>query len=611
MNVFVLLYDKDNWLEKWYFPKTFYKEDKDEFKRLNAVWYWVYKTVNAFDCTDEELQKAIDEWKWKTKRQIQFLKKLKFVYADIDIAKKWDWQTREEKEFKKNVLLEALKAYCEPTMCIDTSNWIQPLRRIDEDKIDAQTQEKYVNVINWIIARSRQFGWMWDQVKDVTRVVRMPWYYHMKEEPYMVTIQWWWILNYSLDELAIKFPFEWETSRQYKKIDDSELTLQFQEVNNIPLNDLVSKAMRAVWRSFEIDKQWRRIIDWRLTWNFNWKTGWDFVGSTSHEDFSWNKITSLSKILWLTYSETFKWIKDEFNIRPESELRIKKTPLLKKELSANSPRPFAQSWLVKFSTGIDEIDWQVWHIWSGELVLLHWPSKNGKTFVAISLLNKNANMWNKWALFSIEMDREHLKTQQALARAWIDRLSYENWSYTTSQRDLFCEFYEWFDANFTIFDENDLPPDLKDEWFTLEYLCSQIRKLHKDEGYTCFAIDSLKLILWWAWKNENQRQWIIVRQLMNLKKELPIAIVLIHHNEKSGWTFSWSQDLENFVDWRIEVKKKIDPDANWDTIFNNTIIRVYKERIGKELEFLFNWVKWKLIFVSSWFIEYKKKTDLD
>jgi hypothetical protein len=49
--------------------------------------------------------------------------------------------------------------------------------------------------------------------------------------------------------------------------------------------------------------------------------------------------------------------------------------------------------------------------------------------------------------------------------------------------------------------------------------------------------------------------------------------------------------LENFVDWRIQVTKHIDPDADGKEIFHQTKIRVYKERLGKELEFTFNYDK--------------------
>ena len=133
-----------------------------------------------------------------------------------------------------------------------------------------------------------------------------------------------------------------------------------------------------------------------------------------------------------------------------------------------------------------------------------------------------------------------------------------------------------------------------------------MEKLHKEEWYTMFIIDSLRLVAWRWNMNENQWESKVVKDARKLKNRLPISIVFIHHNHKWWWTFSWSQDLENFVDWRIEVKRLNDPDANWVTIFNQTQIRIYKERLWKELEFLFNYDKWNLIFQSTNFIKYEK-----
>jgi len=98
--------------------------------------------------------------------------------------------------------------------------------------------------------------------------------------------------------------------------------------------------------------------------------------------------------------------------------------------------------------------------------------------------------------------------------------------------------------------------------------------------------------------SKNEWQGEIVKQFMALKNELPIAIILIHHNNKGGITYSGSQDLENFVDWRFEIEKNIDPDADGVNIFHQTIVRVYKERLGKELEFIFNYDRGELVYES-------------
>lgn len=253
-----------------------------------------------------------------------------------------------------------------------------------------------------------------------------------------------------------------------------------------------------------------------------------------------------------------------------------------------------------FSTGNLIIDSEIWHMWEREVMLLHWPSKNWKTSFVVSMANLNWKAWNKVAFFSLEMTKKNLKMQQSIVASWMNRTDFESWNYTEQQRERYTDTYNNFDKKFTIYDDTSLPPWY--DWYTLETLISSIKMLHKN-WYNHFIIDSLWLIGWSNWKSKNDRQGQIVKDLRKLKNSLPIWIVLIHHNHKWWWTFSWSQDLENFVDWRIEVKKYLDPDADWKNIFHQTKIRVYKERLWKELEFVYNYDRWRLIYESHWYIK--------
>jgi hypothetical protein len=83
------------------------------------------------------------------------LKKINAVFADIDIAKKGDNQTREQKEEKKKTLLSELMKICEPSCVLDTSNGIQPLWIIGDYPIDEASQKRYIALINGIIERSK------------------------------------------------------------------------------------------------------------------------------------------------------------------------------------------------------------------------------------------------------------------------------------------------------------------------------------------------------------------------------------------------------------------------------------------------------------------------
>lgn len=598
------------------YPQVFESLDEKKFRDLNSKWMGIYKTVNEFDATPEELI-ALAKEKWKksvSKRNWEFLKKLCFVFADIDYAKEGDGKTQKQIDDWKEVMKMQLNIKCPPTIIINTKNWLQPLRKINEEKVDLPTQEKYKNIINWIIEWSKEYGWAWDAVKDTTRVLRVPGYNHMKWDPYMITFEKFSPDTYTLDEMKDLFPFthnEWQSVNN-TNIDSNNVklpsrsshslgpSLQMQEVDRIDIKEIVIAAYRHRNQSCEFDKTGRIRLDWKVTGNFQGKT-WDcqHIASTSHDSSEGNKVTSVANILWYNYSDSWKRIVEEFNIPTEMKLREKNVKKIEKKPTLETEtKGFRANKSKMFSTGNKIIDQDLWCFWENDLVLLHWPSKNGKTYYTMSIANMNGKSieeWGYWhnvAFFSLEMDRIRLKTQQASIRAGINRLMFQEESYTSEQWSSYQTYYEWFDKYFTIYDENDLADD---EWITLESLIVNIKKLHEEDWVDMFIIDSLKLI---GWQNMKSNAWEgkVIRELRKLKNSLPICIVLIHHNSKWGNTFSGSQDLENFCDWRIEIRKKLDPYADDEIIFNQTKIRIHKERFWWEKQYTFDWVKGLLRF---------------
>lgn len=610
MDVFMLIPENPSVAWKGWVT-TYYTHDRELFQKKNDQWYGIYKAVNSFQATKEE----IEDSEWSTARQIPFLKKLNYIYADIDFAKNGDGKTQEEINEKKDMFTMELLLHCPPTVIIDTRNGIQPLWKLDTNDTSEEAQEKFVNVVNGVISWSKKHGAFWDEVKDVTRVLRVPWYNHVKWDPYPITHKAYHEWVYTLDDLQKIFPYEKSPVQKKEKtlFDNSWESLQMLEVERLDIEDVVIRAYRSRWQSASIDNKWRIVIDWYwVTWNFIGKK-WDrqYIWSTSHDDISWNKVTSVAKMLDMSYSDAWRWIISEFNIPSEIELRKKNIKKIVKKEDKSWPETFSQMWGKKFSTGNRIIDADIWCFRTNDLVLFHWPSKNGKTYLSMSMANSNGmphsmwGMWNKVAFFSLEMDTKRLKTQQASIRSWMSRLQFENENFQEWQWEEYCKHFEWFDDYFTIFDENDLATE---EWITLQNVTTQIKKLHNEDWYDMFIIDSLKLI-WWQNMKANAWEWKVIKELRKLKNELPICIVLIHHNSKWGTTFSGSQDLENFCDWRIEIRKEVDPFANGKTIFNQSIIRVHKERFGREIEYRFNFVDGKLMFESSQWMEEAHKDD--
>lgn len=310
--VYVLIHDRDK--KNNPFVETYYQEDKELFAQKNKEGYGVYVTINDFSATEEQM-KVLGV---KTARNIAFLTKINAVFADLDIAKRGDGKSRDEKEKLKETLIFALYEVLPPTMIIDTSNGLQPLWCLKESSTDENYQHRYVNVINRIIEWSKKHGAMGDAVKDVTRVLRLPGYNHMKEEPYMVTVKYRDNFIYSLEDLERVFGVEETPTFQNKqKIDVSKLDDISRGIEMIDFRDLIVHAFASIGRSVEFDKS-GHMIDPQggTTGTFIGRKGnRDYLASSSHEPYKGNRITAVADIKGINNKDARKWIIEEFNLK--------------------------------------------------------------------------------------------------------------------------------------------------------------------------------------------------------------------------------------------------------------------------------------------------------
>lgn len=388
--IYVLIHDKGE--EKY--VRTFYEFDEKFFQQENKKGWGAYFAVNDFEATEEEM-KAIGK---KTKRNIPFLKKINHVFADLDIAKSGDGQTREQKEEKKEMLMFELYDICPPSKVIGTSNGIQPLWELIDCGIDEESQRRYVALINGIIAWSKTKGAAGDEVKDVTRVLRLPNYYHMKEEPFLCKVIAEESFKYRLEDLEKTFKDfikaekvqTWEKPMS-RKLDDLSLA-----IDRLDIQDVAKKAFSSIGRSCEFDKQGRIILDGRLSGNFQGKNGdRQYLASTSHEAFTGNKITATADIKQITNKEARAWIIDEFNLRKEV-IKKKNEPVEKRELTNY------YSWGTQGLTdSIAPIKRTTYSIIGGGYGV-------GKTPFCLNLALANAKMGHKVLYLSLEMDTDEI-----------------------------------------------------------------------------------------------------------------------------------------------------------------------------------------------------------
>jgi len=401
--IYVLIHDKG----KVNYPQTFYEKNEALFKKRNSEGWGVYFAVNSFEATEEEMRKH----KKQTKRNIPFLKKLNYVFADLDIAKKGDGQGREEKEQKKEMLALELFDILPPSKIIDTSNGIQPLWELVGCGVDEATQKRYVALINGIIAWSKTKGAAGDEVKDVTRVLRVPGYYHMKEEPYLCKLMAKESFKYTLEEMEkafaefIKKPEPPKAQKAMGKLDDLS-----QAIDRLDFKEVVKAAFASIGRNCEFDRQDRLVIDGRLTGNFKSSNG-DFLASTSHEPFIGNRITAVADIKQISNKEARAWIIEAFNLR--------KT--IQKEKAAEITKPKTRKKLEQYySWGTRALTESFAPIKCTTYSIIGGGYGVGKTPFCTNMALANVELGHRVLYLSLEMDTEEIFDHQARKAAGIN-----------------------------------------------------------------------------------------------------------------------------------------------------------------------------------------------
>jgi len=387
--VYVLINDKD----KTKPVCTYYHEDKELFTQENQTGYGVYVTVNNFSATEQQMRIA----GVRTARNIAFLTKINAAFADLDIAKKGDGQARNVKESKKEALIFALYEVLPPSMIIDTSNGLQPLWRLKECVCDENYQARYVRVINKIIEWSKKHGAMGDAVKDVTRVLRLPGYYHVKEEPYMVTVKYRESFVYTLEDMEKAFGVEPEIKKPEPKQTNTKLDDISRQIELLDFRNLIITAFASIGRQVSFDQS-GHMIDTQggTTGTFIGRKGnRDYLASSSHEPYQGNRITAVADIKGINNKEARKWIIEEYGLK--SKPLISKLPVIEPKKTIGY-----YSWGTKVLTEtFAPIKRQTYGIIGA-------GTGTGKTTFCLNMALENCKLGHRVLYISLEMGTEEI-----------------------------------------------------------------------------------------------------------------------------------------------------------------------------------------------------------
>jgi hypothetical protein len=532
MKIYVLIDDKG----KTQGARHFTKYDKDFFTKENEKGFGVYATVNSFS-GDRKEENAIE---------------LQYAYADMDIAKKGDGQSREEKEKKKEILKKALLEYCEPTMIIDTSNGIQPLWKIENFPVNKEVICAYKNILKGIRIWGKSFGSAGDNVYDVSRIIRLPNFYHQKEEPFLCTISHKSDREYTYDELTSKFPYiEQKPQYEPRNIDFSKLGDIDREIEMLDIKDVAGRAFQSIGRTAEWDRQNRLILDGRLTGTFQGKNDdRQYLASTSHEPFQGNKITVVADIRGITNKEARQWIIEEFSLK--QYVQTKKIEKIK------DPEPIDNE--KRFTWGTKNLNYSFAIIHETDFIVIGAKRSSGKTVYSMDMAVKNALIGHRVLYISLEMDTDMILDDIGRKYSGITIEEQFDKKIPQIKKDAYNRKIKEIKSIDTLILQG-IRRNEGIDWNTVKGVIQAHKKIDM------VFIDNLDLICGEAKENNNDRQARITREMMSFSTESRTPIVLIHHYRKSGKDdygmdeLAGSGKIADNADRVVRLKRENKPDS--------------------------------------------------
>ena len=486
----------------------------------------------------------MEEWK----RNRESVKAIQTWICDIDTG------TKEEQ-------LELInKAPLKPSLVVESNHWFHLYYLADKDL----TEEEFEK---WNLWLKEYYNWDIKVCKDTARVLRIPWYYHMKWEAYMVnyrkdlgTKE-----RYTLEQITKAYPYEEEkpkyevkSFRTHYKANDI-----WERIYNLDQMELLSEFSWSSWVRWDVFEFKKNSKGYQI-----WVNG----ESTSSRIDIEHKIGSSDK-WWPTIIQWVEWYykgwvdKKELleelkrkhpEIEDKKEVKVEKLEVNNKEIQIDLPK-------LEFTRGDKGIDGKIGKLHRGSYVILLWETWAWKTTFSTFMARHNKNS----VYYVLEDKKENIIKRYALKYAHISKEELNEWRISEDKIRMF---------NYAVREYNKMPVNMIDVWhsISIETLVASIKE-QEAKWVWMFFIDNLWKITA-EWKTEAEQTRYISSELLKLCNDDNVCIVLIHHYRKK----------QNNLEWRwlesIRGSQKLADDATTvveymrDEWENTCRIRVMKDR---------------------------------
>lgn len=520
-------------------------ENLERCEKLQAKFpYWVYFSVNPMEDgkRDKESVKFIQTW-----------------ITDID---EWD----------KSLQLELIeKAPLKPTFINESVHWFHLFYMAT----DHLTVEDFIEWNQWL---KDYYNWDQKVVKDIARVLRLPWFLHYKADPVMVR---WrkdlssWML-YSPNEIYTAFPKKIEVVQQPEIVIKPTPQWSWSDDYRYRINQLDNRMML-------LELSWTKRVNYEII-GFKRNSDW-----TEQITINWQPRSCWIDKNWLigSYDDGWPWWVNRLQYYLKRRLTKEEWTDLLKVINANHPEledkkkiekidikpkeEIRKIWLEKpdFTRWEKGLDDAIGKLSKGQLVILSWETWAWKTTFATFMARKNPNSY----YFVLEDTMGNIAKRFALKRAGITKKELNEWTRSEEKKAMFDTAYERFikqEINYLDIGEK--------TW--IESILEAMKEL-KEKWYSMFFIDNLWFIIGEG-KTEMEQTADISAKLVSFCLKENVCVVLLHHFKKpSAW--DKRRDISS-LRWSGKLWDDAFFVANYRREDEGTLLEVLKDRTRWDLE---------------------------
>lgn len=557
--------------------------DWKKIKELNESGAWVFFSVNS-----------MKEWK----RDKSSVTNLNSWIVECDSLSK-----EEQRE-----LID--KAPISPS-CVIESNKSYHIYYFSSDA----TLENWEIVNRWL----REY-YNWDQAicSDTARVLRVPWTYHKKWEPYKITCLYCNDIKYKEKVMLLNFPYTApiKVKQEVKKAVVTRARniweLMGMQSNRYML-DRVSRSKLVRWEDITYkpnsDGTEQIYVNSESTWA--WLDRNDYIWSASKWwptriqrcEYYWNKKWDIAR--WFTefcddlipkeFDRTMQ-IKEIQKIEKEEQIEI-----MEKERGENLRHISYEDKITRWfdeliNTNPDKVmkrwreerDNYLWGIYGGKIYLIGADTWVGKTTFVNQVANNLSSAGVMVTRYSLEDRLEdnakeeiYYATNQYRLRNWKSRLewiTFVNWEYTTESHKNFSQdiLNDIMNCAFSISKKNITEID-KNKEVTIDDIVYLMNE-ECDKWTRVFIIDHLH---YFQFENDKIRMDLQIENAMKAINEVArkrdVAVFIIAHYNSTGWnwqaninSFKWSTWIKQIANIIIQISRD---DQDWLTEFKISKMR--------------------------------------